>query len=405
MLGWVSRFSIFCFLDNQDYSLEPHLHDCLLGAGAATSINTDDLHALDDFLQAQKTWVFGHLSYDLKASVHGLSSLRESQINFPPAFFFRPAVFLRLSGNVLTITADDPQAVYAEIEAAVITDAPPPEGLVLEQKLTREAYIEKLGRLREHIVRGDCYEINFCQEFFAQDAHIDPASVFSRLVEQSPNPFCAFYRWHDQYLICASPERYLMKKGSRLLSQPMKGTQARDTADAAHDAELREGLRRSAKDRSENVMVVDLVRNDLSRVCRKGSVKVEELFGVYTYPLVHQMISTITGELEESARFSDILQATFPMGSMTGAPKHRVMELIDRYEPSARGIFSGAVGYIDPEGDFDFNVIIRSLMYNQTKRYLSWQVGSGITFYSNAEAEWEECLIKGAAIRKVLLGE
>jgi para-aminobenzoate synthetase component 1 len=149
-------------------------------------------------------------------------------------------------------------------------------------------------------------------------------------------------------------------------------------------------------------MVVDLVRNDLSKICKENSVKVEELFGVYTFPQVHHLVSTVSGELQDNTSFSDILEACFPMGSMTGAPKHRVMQLIDHYEVQSRGIFSGCVGYFKPNGDFDFNVVIRSIMYNATEKYLSYQVGSGITFYSDPEKEWEECLLKAEAIKAVL---
>jgi len=149
-------------------------------------------------------------------------------------------------------------------------------------------------------------------------------------------------------------------------------------------------------------MVVDLVRNDLARICEEGTVNVDELFGVYSFPQVHQMISTVSGELQEGMQFTDMIRACFPMGSMTGAPKKRVMELIEKYERNKRGIFSGAVGYISPEGDFDFNVVIRSILYNASTKYLSWQVGSGITFYSDPEKEWEECLLKASAIESVL---
>ena len=158
----------------------------------------------------------------------------------------------------------------------------------------------------------------------------------------------------------------------------------------------------SAKDRSENVMVVDLVRNDLSKVCKEGTVRVDELYGIYSFPQVHQMISTVSGELKEEVCFTDILKATFPMGSMTGAPKNKVMHLIEKYEQTKRGIFSGAVGYISPNGDFDFNVVIRSIMYNADTSYLSFQTGSAITFYSDPEKEWEECLLKAEAIKVVL---
>ena len=161
----------------------------------------------------------------------------------------------------------------------------------------------------------------------------------------------------------------------------------------------KEELFHSDKDRSENVMVVDLVRNDLSKVCEEGTVKVDELYGIYSFPQVHQMISTVSGELKKNISFTEIIKATFPMGSMTGAPKKRVMELIEQYEKTKRGIFSGCLGYISPNGDFDFNVVIRSIMYNASSNYLSFQAGSAITFYSDPEKEWEECLLKAEAIK------
>jgi para-aminobenzoate synthetase component 1 len=226
-------------------------------------------------------------------------------------------------------------------------------------------------------------------------------NIFRNLGKLSPNPFSALYKVNNKWLICASPERFLKKEGSKIFSQPIKGT-AKRSAEKKKDEENRINLGSSQKERSENVMVVDLVRNDLSRVCKKGTVKVEELYGIYSFPQVHQMISTISGELKEGILFAEIIRACFPMGSMTGAPKKRVMELIEQYEKTKRGIFSGAVGYISPTGDFDFNVVIRSIMYNAPAHYLSFQAGSAITFYSDPAQEWEECLVKAEAIKKVL---
>jgi para-aminobenzoate synthetase component 1 len=268
-------------------------------------------------------------------------------------------------------------------------------------RFTREEYLSTVDALRRHILRGDCYEINFCQEFFAQPVSIDPYATWQALSQASPNPFSAFYRLDHRYLLCASPERFLKKTGDTLFSQPIKGTAPR-RQDGLADRRRQQELYHSAKDRAENVMVVDLVRNDLSRICRPGSVRVSELFGIYAFPQVYQMISTITGTLLPGLDWTDALRHCFPMGSMTGAPKHRVTQLIARYERSRRGLFSGAVGYITPEGDFDWNVVIRSLLYNQQSGYLSYQVGSGITWYSDPEAEYEECLVKAEGIRKAL---
>ena len=232
--------------------------------------------------------------------------------------------------------------------------------------------------------------------------HIDPLEIYLKLSELSPNPFAAFYKLHDKYLLCSSPERYLKKVGDKIFSQPIKGTSKRDLINATEDEKNKKDLAVNKKEISENVMVVDLVRNDLSRVCVEGSVKVDELFGLYTFPQVHQMISTVSGIINKDVTLADILKATFPMGSMTGAPKKSVMQLIERYEKTKRGLFSGAIGYINPDGDFDFNVVIRSLLYNSTNKYVSMQAGSAITFYSEAEKEYEECLLKMEAMKKVL---
>jgi para-aminobenzoate synthetase component 1 len=247
-----------------------------------------------------------------------------------------------------------------------------------EPVISKDEYLKIVRRLKEHIRQGDCYEINFCQEFVAEGIAVEPVSLYLKLSQLSPNPFSCYYRQQHMHLACASPERYVKGANRKVISQPIKGTSARDRQNTEADLQQRIALQNSAKDRSENVMVVDLVRNDLAKVCQRGTVRVEELFGVYTYPQVHQ--------------------------SMTGAPKKRVLEFINQYEPTARGIFSGSVGYIQPNGDFDFNVVIRSMVYNQQSKKLSFHVGSGITWYSDPENEYEECLLKAAAIEKVLEG-
>ena len=401
MLNWANRFNIFSFLDNQAYSIQPQQYECLLAAGSSRHVSSGNIRDLDEFLANNKSWVFGHLCYELKNSIHHLHSLKHDKIGFPVFYFFVPEVLIQIKGEVLSIEGEDCEKIYKQIVEEQTTFQTS-SSIFIQQRLTKEQYVQKIQQLQKHIVRGDCYEINYCQEFFAENAVINPIETFQKLIAVSPNPFSALYKLDDRFLICASPERFIAKTGNRIFSQPMKGTSKRNVDDNKQDAELKEVLRQSAKEQSENVMVVDMVRNDLTKVCLDGSVKVDELFGVYTYPHVHQMISTISGELKNEAKISDIIEATFPMGSMTGAPKHRVMELIDEYEVSARGIFSGSVGYISPEKNFDFNVVIRSIMYNASNKYLSYQLGSGITFYSDPEKEWEECMLKGEAIKKVL---
>lgn len=406
VLNWVQPFSTFCLLDNHQYQVAPHAVECLVAAGARRVLSAaagQAFDALQHFQLEKKSWLFGHLGYDLKNESASLYSAHPDRIGFPDLYFFEPEIVLRLSEDQLVIEADDPAAVYQAIKSASVPGHKMRTGpLDIQQCFSREEYLEVIQALQRHITRGDCYEINFCQEFFAEKAGIDPLEVYQALSAVSPNPFSAFYRIQDRWLICASPERFLKKTGSQLLSQPIKGTSRRVPGNRELDELNREALFNSAKDRSENVMVVDLVRNDLSRVCKEGTVRVDELYGIYSFPQVHQMISTVSGELNETAGLSEILQATFPMGSMTGAPKKRVMELIEQYERTRRGIFSGALGYIDPQGDFDFNVVIRSIMYNQKDDCISFQAGSGITHYSDAADEWEECRLKAAAIIKVL---
>ena len=404
VLNWAQRFNTFCFLDNHQYQIEPHSMECLLAAGVKRQLKTqagDALNQLQQFIDEKKSWLFGHLGYDLKNEIEKLSSANPDNIQFPDLFFFEPEVIIRLKENEMIIEAGNPSAVFAAVSVISPESGMQVSRVNIQSRFSQEEYISVINKLKQHILQGDCYEINFCQEFFAVDAAINPVEVYKKLSTVSPNPFSALYTMNDQWLLCASPERFIKKQGNKILSQPIKGTSKR-VADNKEDEKNKTELLNSAKDRSENVMVVDLVRNDLAKVCGEGTVKVDELYGIYSFPQVHQMISTVSGELKNDMPFTEIIKATFPMGSMTGAPKKRVMELIEEYEQTKRGIFSGAVGYISPDGDFDFNVVIRSIIYNAGLKYLSFQAGSAITFYSNPEKEWEECLMKTEAMKKVL---
>ncbi len=412
VLNWVQRFDTFCFLDNHQYQILPHSQECLLGAGVKRQLKANAGNALEqlqEFIGNSQSWLFGHLGYDLKNEIEEVHSSHVDAIGFPDLFFFEPEFLIRLSQQEIIIEGANPKLVFDEINNAGSWNNKKTTSPAIRSSLSREEYKTVIKKLKEHILRGDCYEINFCQDFFAEDCTIDPLNIYKRLSIESPNPFSALYRVSDQWLICASPERFLKKQGNSILSQPIKGTSKRELLNTELDELNKLDLYHSAKDRSENVMVVDLVRNDLAKICKEGTVNVDELYGIYSFPQVHQMISTISGELTDDISFSEIIRATFPMGSMTGAPKKKVMDLIEQYETTKRGIFSGAVGYISPEGDlptgqagFDFNVVIRSIMYNAATSYLSYKAGSGITFYSDPEMEWEECLLKAAAIKRVL---
>jgi len=412
VLNWVQQFNTFCFLDNHQYHIQPHTQECLVAAGkknGTSFVSGSSLAQLQDFIHSKKdSWLFGHLNYDLKNQLEQLSSNHGDAIQFPELFFFEPLILIRLSEEQMIIEADEPEKIFNEINNTVLASGSKAEKtntVSIKNRIQKEEYISIIRRLQQHILRGDCYEINFCQEFFADQVDIDPLSIYKDLSNISPNPFSALYRIDHKWLLCASPERFLKKEGTKILAQPVKGTSKRIYGDNSRDEQNKEELFYSSKDRSENVMVVDLMRNDLSKVCEEGTVKVDELYGIYSFPQVHQMISTISGRVKENISFTDIIRATFPMGSMTGAPKKKVMELIEQYEKTKRGIFSGAVGYISPSGDFDFNVVIRSIMYNGLSGYLSFQTGSAITFYSDPEKEWEECLLKAEAMKKIFLQE
>lgn len=387
--------------------MQPHSYECLVGAGAVHTMQASAGNAfsqIKQFSTKHKDWLFGHFSYDLKNETERLSSAHADGVGFADMFFYVPEVVIQLGENEMSISCvgREPAGVFEEITSVEVRPHGGVSNINIQSRFNKHEYLQVIHALQQHILRGDCYEINFCQEFFAEQVVIDPLAVYAALTEISPNPFTAFYRTNGQYLLCASPERYLKKTGSSIISQPIKGTWERDLNNLSVDEEKKQQLYNSAKDRTENVMIVDLVRNDLSRICEESSVKVDELFGIYSFPQVHQMISTVSGQLRKDVHWTDAVRATFPMGSMTGAPKKRVMELIEQYERTRRGIFSGAVGYVTPAHDFDFNVVIRSILYNEASKYLSYQVGSGITFYSDAEKEYEECLLKAAAIKQVL---
>lgn len=406
MLNWVRRFSIFAYLDSNSYPCQYGRYECLVAAGAVAVVDDkgiDPLSSLLELHQTQNDWIFGHISYDYKNNLEKkLFSKRHYKTGFPTFHFFVPQTVCTINkeSTALTISScTDPDAVYQQIMECDKREHCLPK-VNFTSMMSREHYLSTVSTLRVHIAKGDCYEINLCNEAFVKNVVIDPVSVFEALNSLSPAPFAACYRLYDSVAMCASPERYLSKEDNTIISQPIKGTIARGE-NALADEQQQQALYHSIKERAENVMIVDLVRNDLARSCNVGSVKVNELFGIHTFPQVYQMMSTITGTLSDNARFTDAIRYSFPMGSMTGAPKHKVMQMIEQYELSARELFSGTIGYMTPEGDFDFNVVIRSLFYNTATKYLSYQTGGAITYDSDPEQEWEEMRLKAWALERI----
>jgi para-aminobenzoate synthetase component 1 len=376
---------------------------------AFTAIKTDYHNAFEDlkqYQQATKDWLFGYLSYDLKNDIEVLHSNNFDGLNFPDLFFFQPKKIFLLKGSELEIQylnmCDD--EVEEDFIAILEIKNPRPKTqnpININQRISKENYFKKISKILEHIHRGDIYEANFCMEFFAENAVINPLEKFLKLNKISKSPQAVFLKNNTQFLLSASPERYIKKEGDLLISQPIKGT-AKRFLNPIEDEKSKNELALDPKERAENIMVTDLVRNDLSRTAQKGSVKVEELCSIYSFEQVHQMISTITSKLDSHYSVIEVIKTTFPMGSMTGTPKVSVMKIIEELEETKRGLYSGAVGYFTPIGDFDFNVVIRSILYNQENEYVSFSVGSAITSQSIPEKEYEECLLKAKAMHDVL---
>lgn len=344
-----------------------------------------------DFISDPSKWLpgnsplFGCLGYDLKNTFEQLHSTGDDGIGFPDFAFF------------------EPQGWYTN-EDFVIEDRfarPQQQRINIKPRLTKAEYLQIIDELKSHLQYGNIYEITFSIDFFAERVFVDPFSLYVKLTAASPMPFSSFFKMGSKYLVCASPERFVAGRSGKIISQPIKGTSPR-FSDMKSDKESAENLLKSEKERSENIMIVDLVRNDLSRIAAPGSVQVDELCGLYAFPKVFQLISTVSCGLHANKRTADVLRASFPPGSMTGAPKIKAMELIDQYEKSRRSLFGGSVGYLLPDGDFDLNVVIRSIFYNAETGYLSFRVGGAITLLSDPEAEYEECLLKAEAIAEIL---
>ncbi len=409
-LQWAAAFPFCSYFTSNHIPYPKGAFTELLAVGEVAQTwpeGADPFSELQKCHDQEQDWLFGYFTYDLKNGIHGLESKHPDSIGFPGCLFYRPATLLIFREEEVEIQSSKPEAAYAQILQTRLPKQDTSHRLrenkeiKLRAHMGREEYLRKVNAIKIHILEGDCYELNLCQEFSSIETEIDPLALFMQLNQQSPSPFASFQRFNSCYLLCASPERFLKKEGDTLISQPIKGTIRRGKK-IEEDEQLKQQLRTDEKELAENMMIVDLVRNDLARSSIPGSVKVDELFGIYSFRQVHQMISTVCATLRPEVPFSEAIKNAFPMGSMTGAPKRKVMELIEQYEKSRRGLYSGSVGFIRPNGDFDFNVVIRSILYNAADKVLSFQVGGAITYDSVPEKEYEECLLKASAILQVL---
>ncbi len=400
-LAWANKFGVCILLDGNHHT-SGFSWQLAVDAWSFVDANAGNAFAqLEQFLQAKKQTVFGFMAYELKNEIENLTSRHTDNIGLPHLFFFEPRYLIEVNGNSVTINRNYPEA-FEIVES--ILQTPLPKAVTnapdWEFRTEKEKYVHTIETIKERIAAGDFYEINYCIEAHATQAAVEPVMLFHKLNTAAKAPFACFVKYYSSYVLCASPERFLKKEGARVFSQPMKGTIAKSNIESENRA-LQLQLQQSEKERAENIMIVDLVRNDLAKSCKTGSVKVDELCGVYAFETINQMISTISGTAKNEVGITDVIKNAFPMGSMTGAPKIEVMQAIDAIEDFQRGIFSGTVGYITPTGDFDFNVVIRSIFYHAAKGYLSLRSGGAITYDSQAESEWNEVLLKMKAMREV----
>ena len=399
-LYWASQDGVCAYTNpnGQQFPFEPFRE--IIAAGAAGSIQPEKnkFDRLKMFHDQYNDWLFGYFGYDLKNEIEPyLFSQHKARTKHPDLYFFRPKHLIFIEEDQIKIESDgSPDKIFDAIERIKVPGPHIPQ-LNFTPSMTCAEYIEKVKKIINHILEGDIYELNFCMEFFATNVKINPVEIYLQLIRLSPTPFSGFLRQQNNYLMSASPERFLKKTGRKLISQPIKGT-AKRSLNKITDEKLKTLLYNDEKERAENMMIVDLVRNDLARSSEPGSVRVEEIFGIYTFRQWHQMISTVSAVARQDIHWVDILRNAFPMGSMTGAPKITVMERIERYENIRRGVYSGAFGYITPDGDFDFNVVIRSLAYSEDTGILNFQTGSALTYDAIPEKEYEECLLKASAI-------
>jgi para-aminobenzoate synthetase component I len=404
MLHWAMGKEYFQYLNGNGHSGRYGTFPQILFVGQRKALHSSDnsFEKLSAFRQ-DNDWLFGFLSYDLKNEIENLQSANPATIPVDHLNFVIPETIIRIEGDTFSIESfADPDSVYKEIIENGKTNPPATSQISpLKSKTTKSQYLRNVDKIKASIIEGEFYEMNYCIEYSTQATSFNPVACYQKLNNISPMPFSALMKMGNVWLICASPERFLKKNDNLIISQPIKGTIKR-SFDKLEDEKLKNELFISEKERAENLMIVDLVRNDLARSAITGSIKVEELFGIYTFRNIHQMISTVTSIHDKQHTSEDVIKFAFPMGSMTGAPKMRVMEEIDKLEDSSRGLYSGAVGYFTPDGNFDFNVVIRSIIYDSENRKLSFHVGSAITYDSDPEYEYNECLLKAETLFEAL---
>tara|TARA_B100001057_G_scaffold64349_2_gene58013 strand:- start:91 stop:1362 length:1272 start_codon:yes stop_codon:yes gene_type:complete len=403
VVNFSSNQTHFTLLNSND-SFDDYELIIAYGAESFIQSSKNSLQKIDKYISCVNDWVFGFLSYDLKNEIENLSDLNKDIFNLPNVYFYQPKVIWLIKGEkakIYSISKKNLNEDWDKINSIHYKECTRKSSIDLIPRTSREEYVKKIKKIKKRILKGDCYEMNFCFDMYSKNKKINPYKTYIKLNNYTRSPMSTFFKLNQLFLLSSSPERFIKRNDKTIISQPIKGT-AKRGLNSTEDEKIKERLLSSPKELSENHMIVDLVRNDLSRLARKGSVKVKNLNKLYTFKRVHQLISTIEAKIESKTKFSKIINGMFPMGSMTGAPKIESMNIIDEYESTKRGLYSGSVGYIKPNKDFDFNVVIRSIIYDEILKEINVNIGSAITFKSDAESEFEECLLKAEPMIKSL---
>lgn len=400
LLHFTEQFEICNYYDSNEIKspLNYDRFECLAGFGCIEKI-IGDFETVCEQIEQNQQWVMGYWGYDAHLKFENKQVLTAVENGF-----YIPEFVVSIARNdsamVVTNNGIDETKFNQYCEALIgqnelkelVNDA----NFEFKAITPKADYLKNVALIKQQIIEGDFYEINYCQKFIHDGLLSKPLATFIALNKKSPTPFAAYVKNESYTVLCTSPERFIYKADTHLVSQPIKGTNKR--MQGIENSAQMEALRVDTKEIAENVMIVDLVRNDLAHVCETGSIKVEELCMVYPFALVNQMISTVVGKIKPNTNYNTILKALFPMGSMTGAPKIEVMKNIAKYEDEPRGIYSGCIGYRMPNGDFDFNVIIRTMLEDKQNQSVSFHVGGAITFDSDPESEFQECMLKAKGL-------
>lgn len=408
LLHWANQFKVFICLDNNEASHLSSSLEFVVGVDKVRELSLTNeafqFKQLEEFQHTSSESIYGYLAYDLKNELEPLHSKNPDYLEMPSTYFFEPRYIFNVSDGRCSINRSTLESIQLmdQINAIVLTGSEEhAKDLEWKSRMSKEAYIQHLKSIKNDILEGTVYELNFCRELYANTPNFNSLAAFLKINEKAKAPFSAYLKMVDHQVLCFSPERFMKHENRKIISQPIKGTLKKGN-NHKENKKRKLDLFNDEKERAENVMIVDLVRNDFAKSAVPGTVKVDELFGIYEFENIIQMISTVSAQLKQDIHPLQALRNAYPMGSMTGAPKVMAMNLIDHYEQVKRGVYSGALGYINPDLSYDFNVLIRTLIFNEKKGYLSLQVGGAITHDAIPENEWEETWIKANSILKYL---